>query len=820
MNAITETVVDRVLAASGGQSGTLPGAGFGQAPLSGRPLDPGMGVAVGRRTVFRDGDGEDMGRVADRVAAGNISIVRGSGLGEAVEGELATEQARLRNAIATGALLTSGRHLQHGDAEQAGRNIEVFTNCATAIASFAKFYLLLNGSGVGRAYDDDLMAVDWADAPDLVFHLAPTHQDYPKTDEALRRIGTELGVLPWGMPETETGEAVRTVRAWLDAALLPDLAAAPAGAAIHTIADSREGWAQAVELVESMAFRRERDRTVVLDFSRIRPCGAPIAGMQGRPASGPVSLLRAFLNLRDKVIAPSRARDSGGDLLAPWEQAMLVDHYLSVEVQVGGARRAARMATKSWRDRGILRFIRSKSEGGLWTANNSVMVDKQFWRLLEKDPNRAADPLAAHAHAVFNEATRCGYVNGEPGFINGDALEDYRTGTAWRKPVHTDGRDVRSARYQVGEAAGLLGELSRRSSKARFPVTTNPCGEITLHVTGGYCVIADFAPLLACPAPFDSFAPGQADAGTMSVWDERVLDSVRLGVRFLIRANRMDALYGEEVRRTNRIGIGPTGLHEWAWMRFGLGFDDLLDERRSAPFWAMLAALSEAAKEEAASYAASLGMANPTTITTVKPAGTTSKLFGLTEGAHLPARRQYLRWVQFRGTKDEAGAWRTDADPLLADYEGRAYPVRALRTFPGMSIVGFPTISLAQRLGMGSRLVTAPQASPERQYAWLSLLERHWIGAERGNQVSYTLKIFTTEHDLDAFRAIVRTHQPRIRCCAILPTVPDDALGYEYLPEEEISAETFEGIVGRIRTAEGEEIDLVHLACANGVCPI
>ena len=66
--------------------------------------------------------------------------------------------------------------------------------------------------------------------------------------------------------------------------------------------------------------------------------------------------------------------------LAPWEQALLIDHYLSVEVQVGGARRAARMATKSWRDSGILRFIRCKAEGGLWTANHSVMVDAEFWQ--------------------------------------------------------------------------------------------------------------------------------------------------------------------------------------------------------------------------------------------------------------------------------------------------------------------------------------------------------------------------------------------------------------------------------------------------------
>ena len=48
--------------------------------------------------------------------------------------------------------------------------------------------------------------------------------------------------------------------------------------------------------------------------------------------------------------------------------------------------------------------------------------------------------------------------------------------------------------------------LTRRAATARFPVTTNPCGEITLHVTGGYCVIADFAPLLACPADLASIA--------------------------------------------------------------------------------------------------------------------------------------------------------------------------------------------------------------------------------------------------------------------------------------------------------------------------
>jgi len=776
----------------------LPGSAFGEAPLPARKLDPGMGVAVARRTVFRPEDQECFGRVADRVAEGNIALL---GLADARSRQ---EQARLRNAIATGALLTSGRHLQHGDADQPSRNMEVFTNCATAAASFAKFYLLLNGSGVGRSYDDSLMAVDWAQAPTLLLHLSPDHPDHPVHD--LSRFADELG-----LPANAAA-----VRAFLARELLDNLAAAPPGAVHYCIEDSREGWAKAVELLEAMAFRGERDRTLVLDFSAIRPAGSPIRGMQGRPASGPVSLLRAFLNIREHVITPARSESS----MERWEQSLRLDHYLSMEVQVGGARRAARMATKSWRDPGVLRFIRAKEAGGLWTANNSVMVDAEFWQRVRSGDS--TDPLTRHAVAVFQEATRCAWVNGEPGFINGDRLEDHRTGVARDRPVDHDGRSFRSARYQVDAAAPLLAELTRRAAESDFPATTNPCGEITLHVTGGYCVIADFAPVLACPIPLEDVVPGVVSPAVAALWDARVEDAVRLGVRFLMRANRMDSLYADEVARTNRMGIGPTGLHEWAWLRFGLGFADLLDEVRAAPFWTMLDHLSAVAKDEGDAYARELGLRRPVTVTTVKPSGTISKLFGLTEGAHLPARAQYLRWVQFKGTRDPvSGEWMAGSDPLLPEYAERGYPLRELRTFPGMTIVGFPTVPLIMRLGLAEKLVTAPEATPTQQYRWLRLLEQYWIGEKQGNQVSYTLKLYTDRHDLDGFRAIVLREQPEVRCCAILPTRPDHALGYEYLPEETVSAEAFATLVAAIDLAESREaVDMVHLQCASGVCPI
>src|SRR6185312_7252497 len=281
----------------------LPGAAFGEVKLPGRKLDPGMGLAVGRRTVFRPDDQECFGRVADRVAAGNMALLgRTDPLAQ-------VEQARLRNAIASGALLTSGRHLQHGDADQPTRNMEVFTNCATAAASFAKFYLLLNGSGVGRSYDDALMAVDWANAPTVLLHLSADHPDHPARN--LKHFAADLG-LP---------ADAAAVRDFLAREMLACLDDAPADAITYRIDDSREGWAKAVEYLEAMTFRGERDRTLVLDFSAIRPSGAPILGMQGRPASGPVSLLRAFLNIRRHVIAPARTRDLHAEAMQRWEQA-------------------------------------------------------------------------------------------------------------------------------------------------------------------------------------------------------------------------------------------------------------------------------------------------------------------------------------------------------------------------------------------------------------------------------------------------------------------------------------------------------------------
>lgn len=197
---------------------------------------------------------------------------------------------------------------------------------------------------------------------------------------------------------------------------------------------------------------------------------------------------------------------------------------------------------------------------------------------------------------------------------------------------------------------------------------------------------------------------------------------------------------------------------------------------------------------------------------------TTSKLFGLSEGAHLPSMREYLRWVQFRND-----------DPLIDTYRAKGYPVRKLQTYSGTTIVGFPTVPTICTLGMGDKLVTAAEATPEEQYEYLRLLEKYWITGvdadgvaleERGNQVSYTLKYKPELVSYEKFRQTLLEGQSTIRCCSVMPQT--DTSAYEYQPEEPITKREFEIICAAIAFTIDvkEDVGLEHVDCSNGGCPV
>lgn len=708
-----------------------------------RPLYRGMGEAVANRTVFRDSDNKKWDNVAARVAEGNTGLV--------ANGE--QDYVPLRDAIAAGRVLLSGRHLQHGDKQQGSRNLEVFSNCSTAAASFILFYLLLNGSGVGRDYSDAMMAVDWNNAPNLILACDSQHPDF---DGSVFTDPVEVKA------ELKTS---RQNHRWF------------------IVPDSREGWAQAAEIYETMAFERCSNETLVLDFSLVREKGQPIGGMQNRPASGPVPTAAAF-----KQIAELKGKN-----YPRWKQAMFVDHYLAECVVVGGARRSARMSTKYWADPDAIDFAHIKSEHGLWSSNNSIIATAEFYEQAKIAGTHASDVFKAMTHAAYHHGT------GEPGVIN---VHNFAPDNIdWS--LYEDGNYVGSFKYTVADGTKpYLKALVDNVKLMKYKSIVNPCSEISLNILGGYCVIADVVPYFA-----DNL--------------DQAEESFRLAARALIRVNTMDSLYSREVERTNRIGVGFTGLHEFAWKFFGLGFRDILDEEKASSFWKTMSRFSRAVKQEAAKYAQELGVNVPATDTTVKPAGTTSKLFGLTEGAHLPSMKEYLRWVQYR----------TDANAdQIESFSSKGYPTRELKTYAGTTIVGFPTQPLICKLGMSDKLITASEATPEEQYKYLSLLEKYWIRGtdesgnplekDTGNQISYTLKYDPAKVSYEKFAEMMMNHQSQIRCCAVMPMV--DVTAYEYQPEEPFtSAKHFMQVIGNITDLEMlEDIDMEHLSCSNGACPI
>jgi adenosylcobalamin-dependent ribonucleoside-triphosphate reductase len=724
-----------------------------------RPLATGMGEAVARRTVLRkfnlDGTPHEMDnrpikweewqQVANRVATGNVQI-KSKGLKK-------DEFSRFRDHIANASILMSGRHLQHGDATQPTRNMEVFVNCATAASTFSKYYLLLNGAGVGRCYDDDMMVVDWAKQPFVHCVINEKHPDYDyriheSLEQAMHKYGKEV--------------------------------------IVFKVPDSREGWGKAVEYLESITFKGDyHEKIILFDFSLVRPKGALIGGMQKRPSSGPVPLMNAI----------NAINTLKGTLIPKWKQAMYVDHYLAESVLVGGARRAARIAVKFWRDPGILEYIRLKSvsfngSAPLWTANNSIGVDEDFWNDVQKKPE-------SWARIVFDTVCDANWNDdtGEPAFLNLHKLNNNPKGayTAFDNGDYCD-----SKKYSADHGRDLLRYVAKIMKGKKHWMIVNPCGEICLNILTGFCVIGDVVPF-------------HCDN------QEEFNEAVRLTARALVRTNLMDSIYNVEVRRTNRIGVSLTGIHEYAWKAFKLTFKDLIDERKSRSFWMSLSEAKRNILDEIKKYCTKLGVVIPHTDTTIKPAGTTSKLFALTEGAHLPSMKEFLRWVQFRSD-----------DPLVEKYRREGYPTIDLKSYTGTTVVGFPTQPEICRLGLGKELITASEATPEEQFKWLMLLEKYWIvgvdedgvplARDTGNQVSYTLKYDHEKMTIESFKEMILKYTPQIRCCSIMPK--KDATAYEYQPEQPISLEEYDKYVNAIKREIEEDVDKVHIDCATGACPI
>jgi len=195
--------------------------------------------------------------------------------------------------------------------------------------------------------------------------------------------------------------------------------------------DSREGWG---DVLRNVTIISGTGGGVGINFSKIRPRGAPIRGTGGE-ATGSVSLMRAI-------------------------------NAVCNELREGGGRRSALLYCLDWKHPDLLEFLSAKLDNDeLSNANISVLIDDEFLKLVEGNGDIIfkwhGDVFGqVSALDVWNKIIENSMSGGDPGIINMGLMREQNT---------------------ISYAKG--GEIS----------STNPCftKEMRLHTDVGMITLAE-----------------------------------------------------------------------------------------------------------------------------------------------------------------------------------------------------------------------------------------------------------------------------------------------------------------------------------------
>lgn len=195
-------------------------------------------------------------------------------------------------------------------------------------------------------------------------------------------------------------------------ARLPAITRPGVGRRVFTVADSIEGWADALGallstyFVSDQPFPHLQGYSVDFDYSQVRPAGSPLSSGIGK-APGSAPLRRSLEQIR-RVLDERVAEAGDGSLLRPIDAYDVVMHA-SDAVLAGGVRRSASICIFSRDDEEMIRaktgdwFIRNPQRG---RSNNSA--------LLLRDST---------SYAQFDALMRSVREFGEPGFVWADSTE-------------------------------------------------------------------------------------------------------------------------------------------------------------------------------------------------------------------------------------------------------------------------------------------------------------------------------------------------------------------------------------------------------------
>lgn len=565
---------------------------------------------------------------------------------------------------------------------------------------------------------------------------------------------------------------------------------------VHKIADSREGWCDAMcELLKSYMVPGEH--FVVFDYSRIRKAGEYLKTFGGK-SSGPKPLAEMFAAIR--YILQEKY------LGKPIDELFIIDicNIIARTVVAGNVRRSSQICIsenvniiecKRYSD---VRFGYRKLWG--WGSNNSVLIKD---KLSEKDLN-----------SIMNTAKYCG----EPGLF-------------FLKNARMYGRIIDGVNNIDIQSDG-----------------TNPCGEITLRGTDRR---------IASPIPYS--AGGETcnlvetmpsnynfDFANFSVnWEllfsgihdksirdcpttGREYEAEKLKLRDYLKDYIEDIfiahLYvktvtlvplhwksSQQIQEVNRrVGVSMTGIAvllsqmglspnnhaehgNMEYIKDGMQNEQSIVFKRFAVF---LDLMYQVVDDNDKRVSAMLKIPQSIKCRTVKPSGTTSICNGVPSGMHFPYSQYYIRRVRVNTSETE----------LIETYRNMGYTVKHVVDNPNTVSVWFP-------VKMSDTVVARDKANIDLQFKILYYLQYYWSD----NQVSCTINFWP--HEVDRLSELIYRNRDTLKGLSYFPHFDEEKYNqsrveqlvgsgkseteakheiYDSLPNEPISRERYDKMVAEL----------------------
>lgn len=367
------------------------------------------------------------------------------------------------------------------------------------------------------------------------------------------------------------------------------------------IGDSRKGWVDAYMLVLEVATddRYQNITQVVYNFDSIRPFGERIKGFGGT-ASGPDALKTIILDLH-RIIA-----EVPGDVFRSID-CMDIPCAIAKGIVAGATRRSALICLFAQGD-----LLCRNAKKGLYT--NPELAYKKYRSQSNNTEMFFTKPSREDLDVIFESII----TEGEPGFANYAAMVNKRRTAA--------------EKYRPNNPIEWY-----------INVGTNPCFEIILsagipsknvEIYNGvsFCNLSE-----QCVSKYVIYVDGVAQID----WDH-LEQNTRLLTRIGIRqtnVNIPDEHMNETQLEERLLGVSGTG---WRDLLDLMGWKTGSEEHKN-----LLIKVREWANDEADKYSAKLGINRPLLVTTSKPSGTSSKVFGCSDGLHWAWDRYIVRRVRF-----------------------------------------------------------------------------------------------------------------------------------------------------------------------------